>query len=84
MGTSQSSGAKRSGPSYTIANVMGFETEEATQANAQAISAVPEMLEVLEGLVFHWNELDMKARRELMMDARAAIAKARGEARAEG
>ena len=47
-------------------------------ANARRMAAAPDMEAVLERLVYHWNDLDIEARRELMMDARVAIAKAKG------
>ena len=46
--------------------------------NARFIAAAPDMEAVLERFVYHWNEIDIEARRELMTDARAALAKARG------
>ena len=52
---------------------------EVRQANARFIAAAPDMEAILERLVYHWNDLDIEARRELMTDARAAIAKAKGE-----
>ena len=48
------------------------------EANARFIAAAPDMEAVLERL-YHWNNLDVDARRKLMTDARVAIAKAKGE-----
>ena len=52
--------------------------DEKDEANARFIAAAPDMEAVLDRLVYHWNEIDIEGRRELMMDARAALTKARG------
>ena len=50
------------------------------EANARFIAAAPDMEDVLERLVYHWHYLDIEARRALMTDARATLAKAKGKA----
>ena len=62
-----------------VANIITGYIPEA-EANARFIAAAPDMEAVLERLVYHWNNLDIEARRELMTDARAAITKAKGKA----
>lgn len=70
-------GRKRS----LIASIYGFKMPEG-QANAQLIAAAPELYEALENLMdflFHG-----KKDRQMILRAKAALAKARGEEGIEG
>lgn len=57
-------------------------TGPVTEANARLIAAAPDMLEALEGMVemATHHMMEPEERRERLRNARAAIAKARGQA----
>ena len=67
------------GPNGPVAYISLAVPIEQRHAAVSVLAAGLEMEAVLERSVYHWNDLDIEARRELMTDARAALAKARGK-----